>query len=236
MVPVPARREAACTSCAHSVRIHGAGSAAKGQLTLSTIRPAACDSYRVRADCVSHACSVLCLCCVVAIITCTSATVHPGERTSRARATSTATSGTSNGTCTRTLLTHAAAPHLFTCSTHLPCSHPSSFPVVFRACCVRYFNHSQSGQVAERQVSETQHKMDDLAADTGMHVRATEVTQTQSHRQLKLHATTTNCEHLTHSHCSKCLSSPGDLLRSTSSNSSSEPSSPSHPPTWLPDC
>ena len=44
----------------------------------------------------------------------------------------------------------------------------------------RYFNHSQSGKVAERQVSETQHKMDDLAADAGMHVRATEVTQTRN--------------------------------------------------------
>ena len=37
-----------------------------------------------------------------------------------------------------------------------------------------YFNHSQSGKVAEKQVSETQHKMDDLATDAGMHVRATE--------------------------------------------------------------
>ena len=38
----------------------------------------------------------------------------------------------------------------------------------------RYFNHSQSGKVAERQVTDSQQKMDDLASDGGMHVRATE--------------------------------------------------------------
>ena len=51
----------------------------------------------------------------------------------------------------------------------------------------RYFNHSQSGKVAEKQLEETQHKMDDLASEAGMHVRATDVTPTHTHTHTHTH-------------------------------------------------